>query len=174
MQIESFPKNISGWDLADSAAVWSIDERERTESISATYHRNGHDMHVVIVDTLSPTAKLPESRLAPHDNNIWRERQADNEVACAASNCIDLRHVTWQRDKSQELRHVYYAYSIGKFTTNSRFALRAAHGWHRLTGGRDTPRLLGLVSEDAVPDIDELAGVFRILQSESNEQSHRD
>jgi exosortase len=174
MQIESFPKNISGWDLADSAAVWSIDERERTESISVTYHRNGHDMHVVIVDTLSPTAKLPESKLAPRDNNIWRERQAENEVACAAFNCIDLRHVTWQRDKSDELRHVYYAYSIGKFTTNSRFALRAAHGWHRLTGGRDNPRLIGLVSEDAVPDIGELAGVFQILQSESNEQPHRD
>ncbi len=172
-QTGSFPKNISGWDLADSAAIWSIDKHERTESISLTYHRNGRDMHVVIVDTLSPTAKLPESRLAPRDNNIWRERQAEDEVACGASNCIALRHITWQRDKSQELRHVYYAYSIGQFTTNSRFALRAAHGWHRLTGGSDNPRLIGLVSEDAVPDIDELASVFQILQSETKKQSHR-
>jgi exosortase len=165
MQTGSFPKNIWGWDLADSGATWSIDEQEHTESITLSYHRNGRDIQVVIVDTFSPTAKLPESRLAPHDKYIWRDRQVKNELACVASNCIALRHFTWQRDKSEELRHVYYAYSIGKFTTNSRFALRAMHGWHRLTGGRDTPRLIGLVSEDAVPDIDELAGVFQILQA---------
>jgi hypothetical protein len=146
--------------------MWSIDEQEHTESITLSYHRNGHDIQVVIVDTFSPTAKLPESRLAPHDKYIWRDRQVKDELACVASNCIALRHFTWQRDKSEELRHVYYAYSIGKFTTNSRFALRAMHGWLRLTGGRDTPRLTGLVSEDAVPDIDELAGVFQILQGE--------
>src|SRR5205823_3071550 len=91
------PQNISGWELADSPAEWSIDRHGRTESISLTYHRNGHDMHVVIVDTLSPTAKLPESRLAPRDENIWREKRIDNEVTCVASNCIALRHATWQR-----------------------------------------------------------------------------
>ena len=149
--------------------MWSIDAPGRTESISLTYHRNGHDMHVVIVDTLSPTAKLPESRLAPRDENIWREKRIDNEVTCVASNCIALRHATWQREKSQQLRHVYYAYSIGKFTTNSKLALRAVHGWHRLTGSGDNPRLIGLVSDDVVPDIDYLAAVFQILQYTAND-----
>ena len=168
VQTGSFPQNISGWELTDSAAMWSIDAPGRTESISLTYHRNGHDMHVVIVDTLSPIAKLPESRLAPRDKNIWRERQIENEV-CVATNCIALRHATWQRDKSQELRHVYYTYSIGKFTTNSKLALRAVHGWHRLTRSGDNPRLIGLVFENAAPDVDELTAVFQILQSAAKE-----
>lgn len=159
-----FPQNISGWELANSA-VWSVDKQRRTESISLTYRRNGHDRHVVIVETLSPTAKLPESGLAPSDKNIWREKQVRNEVACVASNCMALLHTTWQRDKSQQLRHAYYAYSIGNFTTDSRLALRAAHGWQRLVGGRDNPRLIEFISEEAAPDMPELAAAFQIFQS---------
>jgi exosortase len=172
LQTGLFPHNISGWELANPAAVWSVDQQSGTESISLAYQRNGHDMDVVIVETLSPTAKLPESRLAPRDNNIWREKQVQHEAACVVSDCMPLLHSTWLRDKSQQLRHVYYAYSIGSFTTDSRFALRAAHGWHRLTGGRDNPRLIGFILEDAAPDIDELAAAFQILQS-AGKQSNR-
>lgn len=164
-QIGLFPQNIAGWELADPAAVWSVDQQSRTESISLTYQRNDHDIHIVIVETLSPTAKLPESRLAPRDKNIWRERQVQNESACVGSECIALVHSTWQRDKGQQLRHVYYAYSIGDFTTDSRFALRAVHGWRRLTAGRDRPQLIGFISEDAAPDIHEVAAAFQILRS---------
>jgi hypothetical protein len=78
---------------------------------------------------------------------------------------------TWQRDKNRELRHVYYAYSIGGFNTASKFALRAAHGWNRLTGGRDNPRLIGFISEDAATDTNELAAAFQILQSAINDSS---
>jgi len=95
-----FPQNIAGWELAKPAAVWFADQQSRTESIGLTYERNGHDMHVVVVETLSPTAKLPESRLAPRDKNIWRERQVRNEAACVPSGCIGLLHSTWQRDKA--------------------------------------------------------------------------
>ena len=165
------PQNILGWKLSDPAAAWSVDEQSRTESTSLTYQRNGRDMQVVIVETLSPTAKLPESRLAPHDNNVWREKQIRNETACVVSGCMAFVHSTWQRDKSQQLRHVYYAYSIGRFTTDSRFALRAAHGWNRLTGGRDSPRLIAFVSEDAAADIDELAAAYQSLQSVIDEST---
>jgi exosortase len=171
MQTGLFPQNISGWKLANPVAIWSVDQQTRTESITLTYQRNGHDMEVVIVETLSPTARLPESRLAPHDKNIWRERQVQHEAACVVSDCMTLLHSTWQRDKSQQLRHVYYAYSIGSFTTDSRLALRAVHGWDRLTGERDNPRLIGFISEDAAVDIDELAAAFQILQSAVNDSN---
>jgi exosortase len=165
------PDNIAGWKLTNPTAVWSVDAPSRTESISLSYQRNGHDIQVVIIETLSPTAKLPESRLVPHDRNIWREKQVRNEVACLASGCMTLVHSTWQRDKNNELRHVYYAYSIGSFNTASKFGLRAAHGWDRLTGGHDNPRLIGFISEDAATDIDELAAAFRILQSAVNDSN---
>jgi hypothetical protein len=164
-QTGSFPQELSGWKLDNPAAAWSVDRQNRTESITLAYQRNGRDMHVVIVETLSPTAKLPESTLAPHDQSIWRERPVQKEAACVGSDCIALVHATWQRNKSQQIRHAYYAYSIGSFSTDSRLALRAAHGWHRLTGGHDNPRLTGFISEDAAPDIRDVAAAFRILQS---------
>jgi len=168
-QTGSFPQDLSGWKLANPAPAWSVDPQSRTETISLAYQRNGRDMHVVIVETLSPTAKLPESTFAPRDKSIWRERPVEKEAACVGSDCIALVHATWQRDKSQQVRHAYYVYSIGNFSTDSRLALRAAHGWHRLTGGHDNPRLTGFISEDAAPDIRDVAAALRILQSAAEE-----
>jgi hypothetical protein len=168
-QTGSFPQDLSGWKLANPAPAWSVDPQSRTETISLAYQRNGRDMHVVIVETLSPTAKLPESTFAPRDKSIWRERPVEKEAACVGSDCIALVHATWQRDKSQQVRHAYYVYSIGNFSTDSRLALRAAHGWHRLTGGHDNPRLTGFISEDAAPDIRDVAAALRMLQSAAEE-----
>ncbi|MHB1199831.1 MAG: archaeosortase/exosortase family protein [Polaromonas sp.] len=160
------PQNISGWELASPAAAWSVDPQSRTEFLTLTYRRKGQGMQVVIVETLSPTAKLPESRLAPADRSIWREGQVRKETSCVASNCMTLLHATWQRSKSMELRHVYYAYCIGSFITDSRLALRVVHGWHQLTSHPSSPRLIGFILDDSAPAIDDLAEIFRTLQSE--------
>jgi hypothetical protein len=133
--------------------------------MTLNYRRHVRYIEVVIVEPLSPDIKLPESRLAPHDGSIWRQKQVQREAACAVSRCISFLHSTWLRDKGEQLRHVYYAYSIGSFTTESKLALRAAQGWQRLTGGRDHPRLIGFISDDAVLDVDELGAAFDTLRS---------
>jgi exosortase len=158
-------QSISGWDLVKPADVWTVDPPSRTESISLTYRRQGRDIEVVIVEPLSANIKLPESRLAPHDGSIWRQKQAERESTCAISRCTRFLHYTWQRDKGQHLRHVYYAYSLGNFTTESKLGIRVAQGWQRLTGRRDHPRLIGFISDDAVLDVDELGAAFDALRS---------
>jgi exosortase len=158
-------QSISGWELVRPADTWTVDPPTRTESISLTYRRHGRDIEVVIVEPLSPDIKLSESRLAPHDEGVWRQKQIQREAACAVPRCIRLLHSTWQRDKGQQLRHVYYAYSFGSFSTESKLAFRVAQGWQRLTGGRDQPRLIGFISDDAVLDIDELGAAFNTLRS---------
>jgi exosortase len=158
-------QSISGWELVTPADRWAVDAPSNTESLSLTYRHHGRDIEVMIVEPLSSSIKLPESKLAPHDGNIWRQKQVQHEVACAVSRCVRFLHYTWQRDKGQQLRHVYYAYSIGSFTTESKLAFRAAHGWRRLTGGNDTPRLIGFISDDVVRDVDELGAAFDMLRS---------
>lgn len=165
VQTGLLPQNILGWELASPVAAWSVDPKSANETLTLTYRRNGQDLHVVIVETLSPAAKLQESRLAPEDKSIWRERRVQKQKSCVASGCLTLLHTTWQRDKSRELRHVFYAYSIDTFATDSRFALRAAHGWHRLTGSRKNPRLIGFIFDDVTPAGVDLAAAFRMLQS---------
>jgi hypothetical protein len=164
-----FPQNLVGWELAATAAAWSVDESGRSESIRLSYRRNGREIQVAIVEPLSSDAKLAEAGLAPGDSRVWRQKQVQHETACAVSGCIELSHSTWQRDKGHQLRHVYYAYTIGSFTTNSKLALRAMHGWQRLTGARDNRLLIGFISEDAASDIDELGAAFEVLQSAASE-----
>lgn len=158
-------QSISGWGLVKPADGWTVDPPSRTESISLIYRRQGRDIEVVIIEPLSPDIKLPESRLAPHDGSVWRQKQVQREAACAVSRCIRFLHSTWLRDKGHQLRHVYYAYSIGSFTTDAKLAFRLAQGWQRLTGGRDHPRLIGFISDDAVLDVDELGVAFDMLRS---------
>jgi exosortase len=159
-----FAQSISGWQFV-RRGEWAIDQPSSTESISLTYQHQGRDVDVVIVEPLAPNTKLPESRFAPHDVNVWRQKQVQHEATCSVSHCIKFSHFTWERDKGQRLRHVYYAYSIGSFTTESKLAFRAVRGWQRLTGLRDNGRLIGFISDDAVVDVDELGAAFDMLRS---------
>ena len=79
-----------------------------------------------------------------------------------------LVHATWEREHDRESRHAYYAYNIGDFTSSSSFAVRVATGWRRLTGNRDGQRLIGVVSEGAELDVDEVATTVHVLQSTLN------
>jgi hypothetical protein len=160
-----FPQRIAGYLLSDPTAVWTVDRHGQTESTNLVYRRDDRELRVVIVETLAPTVKLPESALAPSGQTVWREKPIYREAACTAARCFALRHATWQSDKGRQLRHAYFAYSIGDFVTDSRFALRAAHGWRRLTGSRDNPRLIGIISDDEVLTADELAAAFQAIQA---------
>jgi hypothetical protein len=159
-----FTQSISGWQLV-RRGEWAVDQPSSTESISLTYRNQGRDVDVVIVEPLAPNTKLPESRLAPHAANVWRQKQVQHEATCSVSHCTKFSHSTWERDKGQRLRHVYYAYSIGGFTTESKLAFRVAQGWQRVTRGRDNSRLIGFISDDAVLDVDELGAAFDRLRS---------
>ncbi|HTD06344.1 exosortase-associated EpsI family protein [Undibacterium sp.] len=159
------PQNIAGWQLASPAADWIADPQNQSESLSLTYQRNGREMRVLMVETLSPTAKLTESRLAPGDKEIWREGQIQKQSACVDSHCLSMLHSTWQRDKSESQRHVFYRYGIGGFTTDSKLSLRAMQGWDRLTGDGHNPRLIACIFDDAAPATEDVAAVFLTLQS---------
>ncbi len=163
----SVPQDMVGWKLTSPAAVWSVDQQHHTETLALTYRRDGKDMSVLIVETTAPNAKLQESDLAPGNSSLWRENKVETQTGCAASNCLTLLHTTWEHAKTDEFRHVYSVYSIGDFTTNSKLALRAAHGWDRLTGRHRNLRLIGFTLDAATPPltIDELAVAFRSLQS---------
>ncbi len=158
------PQQIAGWTLASTALNWTVEPRSQTESRNLAYRRDGKDMHVLTVETMSPNAKLSESWLAPEDRKTWREGRIQKQSACIASRCLTLTHSTW-RNKGQELRHVFYTYDIGGFSTDSKLALRAAHGWHRLTGSGNSPRLIGLTFDGAAPAIEDVAAALLAFRS---------
>ena len=155
----SLPVAISGWELDTAATTQSIDAERRLESVEAVYVRDGRSLQVVAMETLRPQAKLPEWRLAPDAQPAWRDKRLDRATGCAGSRCLAFVHVTWERDKTHSVRHVYYAFAIGSWVTDSRFALRAMHGWRRLNGDHAHPRLILFIADDAL-DPAELALAF--------------
>ena len=161
----AMPQELRGWERTAPAAAWVAEPQSRTESLRQTYRRDGRELDVRIVATLTPAAKLPDSQLVPGDGKTWREQQAQQQAVCVASDCLSLWHVTWKAPKTAELRHVYYAYSIGGFATTSKFALRAAQGWRRLWRSDSKPRFIAFAVTDPPPAAEELAGIFRMLQS---------
>jgi exosortase len=140
--------------IAGAAPGAQDDSVATTES---TYQRDGRQIRLVVVES---DAKLPESKLAPADAGVWREKIIRSERGCVATHCIEFRHAIWQRTKTHEVRHVYFVYNIGGFVTDSRLALRAAHGWHRWNRDAVRPRLIAFLSETAL-DAGDLAGMLR-------------
>jgi len=158
------PDRIQGWQLTSSGA-WMLSPDQQSESLTLAYRRQGKEMQAHIVETLTPTGKLPQLPPAPAETG-WREGGILKRSACIDSRCLTLLHATWQRTRSREQRHVFYTYSIGDFATHSALMLRVAHGWHRLTGEGDSPRLTALTFGDgAVPPLEEVAAALLAVQS---------
>lgn len=156
----SFPARVGEWTLAAPVAA-SIDVAGGTQRTTLAYRRGDQELDVIVVDALAASAKLPEAALAPHDGNVWREHKSASEAACADGTCIDVRHETWQREHSTQVRHAFYAYGLGEFTTDSKLALRAMHGWRRLTGSPGQPRLAGVLSNDPASRAGDVAAVLQ-------------
>jgi len=156
----AFPSRVGDWALAAPARV-SVDEDKATRTTSLTYRRDDRALRVVVIETLAAAAKLPEGGLAPHDGNVWREHRRVRETVCADAMCIDVQHTTWQRERSAEVRQALYAYGLGSFTTDSKLALRAMHGWQRLGGGALAPRLVGVLLDGATPDTGDAASMLQ-------------
>ena len=161
-----FPKRILDRDLVDEPRTWSVDEAGTSESIGLTYRGEHGDLRVFVVEGLSSATKLQESGLVPRGGGTWREKHVAREVGCRSAECVTVVHATWQRERSDDLRHVYFAYAIGDFVTDSKFAIRAAHGWHRLTGTRIRPRLIAFVTEQTPLEADAMSAAFEtVLQA---------
>ena len=157
------PERILGWKLEPPSPSWTQDGRNESAMLTLAYGRNGRKMDVLIIEPLSAGAKIAESLLAPHDNNVWREARVQRQSACIDSRCLPLVHTTWQRALAHERRHVFHSYVIDGFITDSKLALRLAQGWHRVTGGASTPRLIAFTFPDDPPSADEVAAAFLAL-----------
>lgn len=146
------PDEILGWKRASPVATWRPGPLRHLETLTLDYRRNGQDLRVTVIETLSPAAKLPESQLAPHDPAFWRDARRETLRSCVAAKCLGFVHTTWERDPGPAVLHVYYSYAIGDFHTDSKLGLRLASAWYRLSGRRDTPRLIGFsVDGGALP-----------------------
>lgn len=168
-QTEWIPRNIQDWALAKPLVPWVVDKQSDTESIAVTYQHKGQEMRVLIIETLSADAKLPEFRLSQVGPEVWSDTRVRKETSCIESKCLAFVHTTWQRGKKYLPQHVYHAYSIGSFNTDSKLALRAAQGWNRLTAGNGNPRLTGLTFEGPEPALEEVASLYLTLQIALNE-----
>lgn len=164
VSLNVLPLSTSGWRLLTPEATWSVSQRGATQAIRLIFEGHGRDVNVVIVETLSPDAKLSESNLGPPDAKKWRNRQARVEAGCVGDTCVAFVHATWERDRGRETRHAYYTYSVGDYTSNSNLTVRVAYGWRRLTGNGDAPRLIGFVAEGPDLDVNEVAATFQTLQ----------
>jgi hypothetical protein len=158
------PRLVAGWALDDRAPAWQRDSAHDTRSMELSYSREGRALRVVIIAALWREAKLQESRLAPREEGVWRQKELREDSGCVGTQCIALRHAIWQRDKGRELRHVYSAYSIGRLVTDSRLALRAMQGWHRLTGDAVRPRLVAIAGADILNANDAAAMILAIVR----------
>jgi exosortase len=101
-----FQADISGWERTAGGTRWSVDKQGDSESIGATYRRNGHEVQIEVVEALSASTKLKEPAPAPDGRSVWREKDRRTDVGCAGTECVRLSHVVWQLERSERLRHV--------------------------------------------------------------------
>ena len=158
------PQHIRGWELTSVGAKWVADAHHDRESLNLVYQRDGQDIHILIVQTLSSNAKLTTPRIGGDDSKPWHEAKTNTKMVCVDSVCQPLLHTVWL-GKGQDQRHVFYNFGIGRFATDSQLSLRAAHGWHRLTGSGRKPSLIALTFPDAAPELNEVAAALSVFQS---------
>ena len=160
----AFPADLSGWTRVAPAQRTELPASTRAQMMHATYRQDARTLDLILVEALDQDAKLPEAPLAPGAHAVWRETQVNSETVCAGADCVAVRHATWQRESSPDVRHVYVVYGVGGFTSDSRLTARMAQGWRRLHGDDSTPRVVA-ISTDLPLAADDLARAMRDVRT---------
>ena len=166
-----FPERIREWVLVQLPGRWLPDGTGSNASIEAIYREQNREMRVVVLQTLSPTAKLQEAMLVSKYKGTWREKNLERVRACHEGHCSSVIHVIWQRSKSDHVRHVYFAYAIGHVVTSSKLELRLAHGWQRFRGMGEMPYLIALVADGTSLDEADIVAAFNAIQRTVSQRS---
>ena len=145
------PENLSGWTPSVPSVRWLDDNQHNTQSLHVAFRRNGRDLDILILEGRAPNTKLLTPRLVADDSRPWHDGHTRKETVCLHSHCRPFLHTIWQ-SKGQDPRHVYYNFRIGGFETASQLSLRAAQGWHQLTGSSQRPRLIAIAFSEPGPD----------------------
>jgi exosortase len=153
------PENLVGWTPSVPRVRWLRDDQHDTQSLHVAFRRNGRDVDILILEGGAPNTKLPTPRVVPNDSRPWHDGHTRKETVCLHSHCRPFLHTTWQ-SKGQDPRHVYYNFRIGGFETASQLSLRAAQGWHQLTGSGERPRLIAFTFSEPGPDLEVLVAAL--------------
>jgi hypothetical protein len=153
------PENLVGWTPSVPRVRWLKDDQHDTQSLHVAFRRNGRDIDILILEGGAPNTKLPTPRVVANDSRPWHEGHTRKETVCLHSHCRPFLHTTWH-SKGQDPRHVYYNFRIGGFETASQLSLRAAQGWHQLTGSGERPRLIAFTFSEPGPDLEVLVATL--------------
>ncbi len=162
---QTLPVRLLDWTTGEAPSGWEFDVQQQLRRVRATYRFEGREMQAVVVEAGSATAKLPRAVSLVGEAGQWREKLAQTRPLCSAEGCIVVQQKIWSSTRNADQRQMVYVYQVGPFTTASDLSLRAVHGWRRLTGHADRPRLVGLAYDGEAPLTDDmLARLFQALK----------
>ena len=170
----TFPERFREWVLVQQPGSWLPDGTGSNAFVEATYREQNRELRLLVLKTLAPTAKLQEAMLVPRDEVSWLQKNAERVHACVEGRCSSVVHATWQRPKSDHVRHVYFAYTVGNVITSSKLELRLAHGWQRLRGMGETSHLLALFVDQTPLDEGDIAAAFEAIRDGVSVQPNGD
>ena len=164
-QGHDLPPRIAGWTRAPGAAEWSLAPDGSTATRMLIYRRGEQQMHVHLVQTRTPEAKLP----MPHPADVlpghWRDVRTQRHAECEAGHCGAFMQTTLKLEGQTQRQDVYTAYSIGELVTDSTLSLRTAHAWARVTGTGWRQSALALSFDGETPTAVEVFRMMRALQA---------
>jgi exosortase/archaeosortase family protein len=164
-QGQELPARIAGWRRATDAADWSLATDGSAATRTLVYRRGEQQMHVHLVQTRTPEAKLPVPRPADVLPGHWRDVQTQRHAECDARHCGTFLQTTLKLEGQKQRQDVYSAYAIGGLVTDSTLSLRTAHAWARVTGHGWRQSALALSFDGEAPGADELLALMRALQA---------
>lgn len=164
-QGRELPTRIAGWTRAPGAAEWSITPDGSATTGTLVYRRGEQQMHVHLVRTRTPDAKLPVPRPADVLPGHWRDVRTQRHAECTAGHCGAFLQTTLKLEGQKQRQDVYSAYAIGDMVTDSTLSLRTAHAWARVTGRGWRQSALALSFDGDPPGDGELLALMRSLQA---------
>jgi len=155
--------NSSILSSSQSSQKWNIDKESRTGSLRLSFRG---DFDVLIVQALPGNNRLPSSGLVPQGDKIWREANIESQTACLHENCFNFIHTTWNRKDSNDLQHIFYAYHVGDFITDSRFLYRMVAGWNQFMGLNQKSGMISFFTIKEPPALNKLAEAYIQIKAE--------
>jgi exosortase len=169
------PEHFGGWTRNVGPTVWSPAPRSPMPYALARYVRGDRQIEVFVAAANQRRQKVTGYAIDLVGSGNWLEVKHARLSDCSTRSCREVNVLGLDRQFSDDVREIYYVYTLGGRIVGSALELQLRYAWNDLVGAPHRARIIALATDDKGLSTDDVAEAINALAYvEAGDQDHQD
>jgi exosortase len=160
------PERFGGWTRSVAPTVWSPAPRSPMRYALARYVRGDRQIEVFVAAANQRRQKVTGYAIDLVGSRNWLEGKHARLTDCSTRSCREVSVLELDRQSSDDVREIYYVYTLDGQIVGSALELQLRCAWNDLVGAPRRARIIALATDDKGLSTDDVAEAINALAYE--------